>query len=124
MSGSVANIRRRLGLTAELVAFPHTIFALPFAFLGMLLGAGGWPSAWELIWITLAMVGARTAAMSFNRIVDRDSEVTETGIDDSEGLEDRLRAQHPDIGFALLFDHITINGRFVPILWMMPPPPR
>ena len=55
-------------------------------------------------------------------IVDRDSKVTETGIDDSKGLEDRLRAQNPDIGFALLFDHITINGRVVPILWMMPPP--
>ncbi len=55
-------------------------------------------------------------------IVDRDSDVTETGIDDSRGLEDRLRAQNPNIGFALLFDHITINGRVVPILWMMPPP--
>ena len=55
-------------------------------------------------------------------IVDRDSKVTETGIDDSKGLEDRLRAQNPNIGFALLFDHITINGRVVPILWMMPPP--
>ncbi len=55
-------------------------------------------------------------------IVDRDSKVTETGIDDSKGLEDRLRAQNPHIGFALLFDHITINGRVVPILWMMPPP--
>ena len=56
-------------------------------------------------------------------IVDRDSKVTETGIEDSKGLEDRLRAQNPNIGFALLFDHITINGRVVPLLWMMPAPP-
>jgi 4-hydroxybenzoate polyprenyltransferase len=47
------------------------VFALPFAFIGMLLGAGGLPSLFQLVWITVAMVGARTAAMSFNRIADR-----------------------------------------------------
>jgi len=71
MPGSLAALRRGASVTAELVAFPHTIFALPFAFMGMLLGAGGLPSAWQLAWIVAAMVGARTAAMSFNRIVDR-----------------------------------------------------
>jgi len=71
MTAGLATFRRRLTLTAELVAFPHTIFALPFAFLGMILGAGGLPSLWQLLWITIAMVGARTAAMAFNRIVDR-----------------------------------------------------
>lgn len=71
MEGILGSIRSRLSLTAELVAFPHTIFALPFAFMGMLLGAGGLPSTWQIAWITVAMVGARTAAMSFNRIADR-----------------------------------------------------
>jgi len=71
MGGMLGALRRRLVLTGELVAFPHTLFALPFAFMGMLLGAGGWPTARQFGWIVAAMVGARTAAMSFNRIADR-----------------------------------------------------
>lgn len=55
----------------ELVKFSHTIFALPFALGAMLVAADGLPS-WRIIgWILLAMVSARTAAMGFNRIVDR-----------------------------------------------------
>jgi 4-hydroxybenzoate polyprenyltransferase len=55
----------------ELIKFEHTIFALPFAYLGMLLAAGGFPS-WDLfLWITVAMAAARTVAMGFNRIADR-----------------------------------------------------
>ena len=54
-----------------LIKFEHTIFALPFAYLGMLLAAGGWPTWWEFIWITIAMASARTLAMGFNRIADR-----------------------------------------------------
>jgi len=71
MEGLAGSIRRRVSLTAELVAFPHTLFALPFAFMGMLLAVGGWPGLHEVIWISLAMLGARSAAMSFNRIADR-----------------------------------------------------
>jgi len=55
----------------ELIKFEHTIFALPFAYLGMLLAAGGWPSFYQFFWITVAMAAARTVAMGFNRIVDR-----------------------------------------------------
>ncbi|UCH59046.1 MAG: UbiA family prenyltransferase [Anaerolineales bacterium] len=55
----------------ELIKFEHTIFALPFAYLGMLLAAGGWPSWQQFIWITIAMAAARTVAMGFNRIADR-----------------------------------------------------
>ncbi len=55
----------------ELIKFEHTIFALPFAYLGMLLAAGGWPSWPQFFWITLAMAAARTLAMGFNRIADR-----------------------------------------------------
>lgn len=52
------------------IMFEHTIFALPFAYLGLFLGAGGWPG-WALFgWVTLAMIGARTAAMSLNRVID------------------------------------------------------
>jgi 4-hydroxybenzoate polyprenyltransferase len=55
----------------ELIKFEHTIFALPFAYLGMLLAAGGWPTWWQFVWITIAMAAARTVAMGFNRIADR-----------------------------------------------------
>lgn len=55
----------------ELIKFEHTIFALPFAYLGMLLAAGGWPTWRQFIWITVAMASARTVAMGFNRIADR-----------------------------------------------------
>ncbi len=62
----------RLRTTLEMIKFEHTLFALPFAFLGALLAAGGLPTPWQIVWITLAMVGARSAAMTFNRIADRE----------------------------------------------------
>ena len=55
----------------DLVKFEHTIFALPFAYLGMALAAGGWPGWSKFIWVTVAMAAARTLAMSANRLVDR-----------------------------------------------------
>jgi 4-hydroxybenzoate polyprenyltransferase len=60
----------------EMIKFEHTIFALPFAFLGTFLGARylhpqGWPTWSQFFWVTLAMVGARTAAMALNRLIDR-----------------------------------------------------
>ena len=55
----------------EMIKIEHTLFALPFALLGMLLAAGGWPD-WRVVgWIVVAMVGARSAAMGFNRLADR-----------------------------------------------------
>ncbi len=55
----------------NLIKFEHTIFALPFAYLGMLLAAEGWPSWSQFFWITIAMAAARTLAMGSNRIADR-----------------------------------------------------
>jgi 4-hydroxybenzoate polyprenyltransferase len=55
----------------DLIKFEHTIFALPFAYLGMLLAAGGWPGWHPFIWITVAMAAARTVAMGINRLADR-----------------------------------------------------
>ncbi len=55
-----------------MIKFEHTLFALPFAFLGAILAANGLPELRQIIWITVAMVGARSAAMTFNRIIDRD----------------------------------------------------
>lgn len=56
----------------ELVKFSHTIFALPFALAAMLVASNGRPAPMTFVWILVAMAGARTAAMGFNRIVDRD----------------------------------------------------
>ena len=67
MSTVVHNIRT----TLEMIKIEHTLFALPFAFLGAVLAAGGIPTAWQIVWITVAMVGARSTAMAFNRIADR-----------------------------------------------------
>ncbi len=54
-----------------MIKFEHTVFALPFAFLGMMLAAVGWPDWATVGWIVVAMVGARSAAMGFNRLADR-----------------------------------------------------
>ncbi|HSB10628.1 MAG TPA: UbiA family prenyltransferase, partial [Blastocatellia bacterium] len=68
----------RLRITLEMIKVEHTLFALPFAFLGAALAAREVPaqpaSFWltKLLWITVAMVGARSAAMTFNRIADRE----------------------------------------------------
>ncbi len=69
---------KRLKITMEMIKIEHTLFALPFAFLGAALAAREIPqqpaSFWllKILWITLAMVGARSAAMTFNRIADRE----------------------------------------------------
>lgn len=62
---------KKLKTTLEMIKFEHTLFALPFAFLGAILAAQGLPTAWQIVWITVAMFGARSAAMTFNRIIDR-----------------------------------------------------
>jgi 4-hydroxybenzoate polyprenyltransferase len=53
-----------------MIKFEHTVFALPFAFIGALLARKGLPASWQVLWIVSAMVGARSAAMTFNRIAD------------------------------------------------------
>jgi 4-hydroxybenzoate polyprenyltransferase len=53
-----------------MIKWEHSIFALPFALTGAVLAAGGWPPLWVLFWIVVCMVAARSAAMSFNRLID------------------------------------------------------
>jgi 4-hydroxybenzoate polyprenyltransferase len=55
---------------ASLVKIEHTVFALPFAYIGALLAVDGIPSAHDLVWVTAAMVGARSLAMALNRLID------------------------------------------------------
>lgn len=61
---------KKLKIVLEMVKIEHTIFALPFAFLGALLAVRGIPEPAQIGWILVAMVGARSAAMAFNRLVD------------------------------------------------------
>lgn len=61
---------RRLLIILEMIKFEHTIFALPFALMAAMVAAEGVPAWRPLLWILLAMVGARSSAMTFNRIVD------------------------------------------------------
>ena len=69
--GPPRSVASRLGTVLEMIKIEHTLFALPFAFLGMLLAAEGLPPWRTIGWIVVAMVGARSAAMGFNRLVDR-----------------------------------------------------
>ncbi len=61
---------RKVAELLELIKFKHTVFALPFALMGAFLAAGGPPSGHTFLWVVLAMAGARTCAMGFNRIAD------------------------------------------------------
>ena len=68
---------RKAAITLEMIKFEHSIFALPFALTGALLALreDGFASprlAWKLLWIVVAMVAARSAAMAFNRVLDAD----------------------------------------------------
>jgi len=62
--------RKTLKTYFEFVKFEHTLFALPFAYAGMLLATRSWPGWDVFFWVTLAMVGARTASMALNRVID------------------------------------------------------
>ena len=68
---AVSTVIKNTRLTLEMIKIEHTLFALPFAFLGAVLGANGLPTLRQMVWIVVAMVGARSAAMAFNRLADR-----------------------------------------------------
>jgi 4-hydroxybenzoate polyprenyltransferase len=65
------SIAEKVVLYLRMIKFPHSVFALPFAFIGAIMAAEGMPSIKKLVWITIAMVGARSGAMGLNRIIDR-----------------------------------------------------
>jgi len=70
--GRERGVIRKLLILLHTIRFEHTAFALPFALTSAFVAADGWPTPWELGWILAAMVGARTAAMAFNRLADLD----------------------------------------------------
>lgn len=62
----------KIKLYLGMIKFSHSIFALPFAFTAAMIAAGGMPDAQKLLWIVVAMVGARSGAMGLNRVIDMD----------------------------------------------------
>ncbi len=78
-AASIAHDNSPLGkirLFLELIKFEHTIFALPFAYLGMVLAARGLPTFHQFFWVTVAMASARTLAFAINRLADRRFDAT------------------------------------------------
>ena len=61
---------KNLRVTLEMIKWEHSVFALPFALCGAMLAARGVPTVHQIVWIIIAMVSARSAAMSFNRLAD------------------------------------------------------
>lgn len=99
----MAAFLQKLKTTLAMIKFEHTLFALPFAFLGAILAANGLPTWRQILWITIAMVGARSAAMTFNRIVDRDIDAANPRTANREIPSGKL-----SIGFAWAFLYVSI----------------
>ena len=94
---------RSLGTTLEMIKWEHSVLTLPFGLTGAVLAARGIPGAWKLLWIAVALVAARSAAMAFNRLADHEI--------DAENPRTRMRALpagHLSRGFVALF--VTISG--------------
>ena len=104
---------RRLTLLLEMIKFEHTVFALPFALLSLFLASEGIPSPRTLLWVLVAMVGARSTAMTMNRIADRryDAENPRT-------RERHLPAGRVGLGEAWAFA-IATAGLFVFAAWKL-----
>lgn len=75
-SQSPDSMMHKVKMFLELIKFEHTIFALPFAYLGMVLAAGGLPTFHQFVWVTVAMAAARTLAFAVNRLADRRFDAT------------------------------------------------
>ena len=99
----MSSIFTKLKTTLAMIKFEHTLFALPFAFLGAILAADGMPSWWQILWITVAMFGARSAAMTFNRIADRDTDAQNPRTAGRELPTGKL-----SVGFAWTFLYVSI----------------
>jgi len=91
----------RLRTYASFVRISHSVFALPFALTGALLASRHVPLTWgRVAWIVVAMVGARSAAMGFNRLVDARY----------DGLNPRTAAREVSGGFAMAFSTSVSSG--------------
>jgi len=112
----------KIKIILEMIKFEHTIFALPFAFTGALMAARGLPAWGKVFWITIAMVGARSAAMGFNRLVDRhfDAENPRTSV---RALPQGLVSPLQVIAFSLVSSLLLIYAayRLNPLCFLLSP---
>ena len=111
-------------LFASLVKVEHTVFALPFAYVGALLAVDAVPSGADLLWITLAMVGARSLAMALNRLVDAEIDARNARTASRELPAGRLtRAQVALFCVASLALFLVAVWQLEPIVrWLWPIP--
>lgn len=97
MSAATWSVKARHYL--ELVRFSHTLFALPFALMALFLATPGqWPTLRTTAWILVCMVGARSAAMAYNRLVDRDV----------DARNPRTRGRHLPAGFVRVAEVVAL----------------
>jgi 4-hydroxybenzoate polyprenyltransferase len=109
---------------ARLVKIEHTVFALPFAYVGAFLAVGEVPSAADLLWITVAMVGARSLAMALNRLIDAELDARNPRTASRELPAGRLtRAQVLAFCAASLLLFLVAVWQLDPIVrWLWPIP--
>ncbi len=110
--------KSRIRVVLEMIKFEHSVFALPFALVGALLAAraaGGLPSWSQILWIVVAMVGARSAAMTMNRIAD-----IEFDRRNPRTSSRALPAGHLSLGFAWIFT-IAASALLVVSAWRLNP---
>jgi 4-hydroxybenzoate polyprenyltransferase len=108
--------KTRIRTVLEMIKFEHSVFALPFALVGALLAAraaGGLPSWRQIAWIVVAMVGARSAAMTMNRIADLDYDRS-----NPRTANRALPAGHLSVGFAWAFT-IASSALLVVAAWQL-----
>ena len=107
----VSSLGRNIRTTLEMIKIEHSVFALPFALLGALLAAHGWPTGRQIFWIVVAMVGARSAAMSFNRLIDRDLDAQNPRTS-QRALPAGLLSARFVTGFALLSSAVLVFAAY------------
>lgn len=106
---------RQAVMYLRMIKFSHSIFALPFAFTSALLAAGGIPGYDEIIWIAVAMVGARSGAMGLNRIIDR-----KIDIQNPRTMAREVAAGKIGVKAAMAFSIISL-GLMVYAAWRLNP---
>jgi 4-hydroxybenzoate polyprenyltransferase len=111
-------------LFASLVKVEHTVFALPFAYIGAFLAVDGVPSAHDLFWVTVAMVGARSLAMALNRLIDAGIDARNPRTARRELPRGALRPWHVVLfSLASLFVFLAAVYQLSPIVrWLWPIP--
>jgi len=109
---------------ASLVRIEHTVFALPFAYVGAFLGVDGWPGLANLLWVTAAMAGARTLAMALNRLIDAELDARNPRTANRELPSGALtRSQVIGLAAAALVAFLVAVFQLDPIVrWLWPIP--